>query len=286
MTSRGMRRWDADISMTAAAAREQTPERLTNPYDPSPIDLTIFVSCYNEADYIVNTLDTVCAAAREVGRSFEIIVIDDGSKDNSRDIVRDYIAAHPDDQIILRANRNNQGLAQNFIDGAFLGRGKYYRLICGDNSEPKETVVKILSAIGQADIIIPYYTSSDGKGLRREVISKTYTAIINLITGYRLHYYNGLAVHLRHNVMRCHPNTRGFGFQAELLCLLLDLGFTAKEVPMVVVERRVGRSNALTLRNLISVSHTIFEIFARRLSRYIYGDYRRIGTDGSSHEGR
>lgn len=279
MKSRGYMRWDADITLSDASGREQQAERLTNPYDPNPLDLTIFVSCYNEAPYIINTLDTVCQAVSEVGLNFEIIVIDDCSKDNSRELVRNYIASHPDRRIMLRANKHNQGLAQNFIDGAFLGRGKYYRLICGDNSEPKDTIVKILNTIGQADIIVPYYTSSEGKGVRREIISKSYTAIINTLTGNKLHYYNGLAVHLRHNVMRYHPNTRGFGFQAELLCLLIDLGFTVQEVSMVVVERRVGRSNALTLRNLISVAHTIFEIFARRLSRYIYGDFRHIDSD-------
>jgi hypothetical protein len=41
--------------------------------------------------------------------------------------------------------------------------------------------------------------------------------LVNLVTGNRLHYYNGLAVHLGHNVMRWHPNTRGFGFQADIL---------------------------------------------------------------------
>jgi len=58
-----------------------------------------------------------------------------------------------------------------------------------------------------------------------------YTFIINAITGNKIHYYNGLAVHLRHNVMRWHTNTRGFGFQAEILCLLIDLGFTHKQFP-------------------------------------------------------
>jgi hypothetical protein len=77
-------------------------------------------------------------------------------------------------------------------------------------------------------------------------------------------------VHLRHNVMRWHPNTRGFGFQADILCLLLDLGFSHKEVPVVTVEQRRGKSNALTFRNLISVAHTLIEIGNRRLSNRLY----------------
>jgi dolichol-phosphate mannosyltransferase len=277
--SRGLLQWDAEIVMTDAARHLHDAVRLTNPYDEAPIDLTIFVSCYNEAPYIVGTLDNVCAAAHEARLSFEIIVIDDGSSDDSLAVVRDYINRHPDQKITLRANRINKGLAQNYVDGAFLGAGKYYRLICGDNAEPKETIVTVLESIGSADIIVPYYVSTEGKGFRRELISKVYTGLINLITGNRIHYYNGLAVHLRSNVMRWHPNTRGFGFQAEILCMLIDLGFTYHQVPVSMVERRQGQSNALTFRNMLSVAHTISEIFIRRISNYVHSRRPEAGND-------
>lgn len=256
--------------MTAAAARFRDEAAVTRPYEDSPLDMTFFVSCYNESEHIAETLDTICAAAKEVDLSFEAVVIDDGSRDDSRDVVRAYIAAHPDDNILLRANKKNKGLAQNYIDGAFIGRGKYYRLICGDTSEPKDSVVKILREVGSADCIVPYYIETAGRSLGRRVISRSYTFIINKITGNSIHYYNGLAVHLRHNVMRWHTNTRGFGFQAEILCLLLDLGFTYKEVPVIAHEKRQGKSNALNLRNILSVAHTVIEIANRRISSLVY----------------
>jgi glycosyltransferase involved in cell wall biosynthesis len=267
--------WDAEITMGPAAAEIHDAGRLTSPYDRDPLDLTVFVSCYNEAAYIINTLDTISDAAREVGLRCEIIVIDDGSWDNSRQLIADYIAAHPEERIILRANRLNKGLAQNYVDGAFLGRGKYYRLICGDNAEPRDSIVTVFKAIGQADIIVPYYMTSEGKSLKRRMISGTFTAIVNSITGNRFHYYNGLAVHLRHNVLRWHSGTRGFGFQADLLCQLVDLGFTYQEIPIITIEQREGKSNALTVRNLLSVTHTLIEIFNRRLSNRLYRQKRR-----------
>jgi glycosyltransferase involved in cell wall biosynthesis len=262
--------------MTAAASQSRGGVSTARPYDDAPIDLTYFVSCYNEAAHITETLDTICEAAKEAGLSFEVLVIDDGSKDNSREVVREYIANHPSENILLRANHRNKGLAQNYVDGAFIGRGRYYRLICGDSSEPKDSVVAVLRAIGDADCIVPYYLSVQGKSAKRRLISSAYTFIINAITGNRIRYYNGLAVHLRHNVMRWHTNTKGFGFQAEILCLLLDLGFTYKEVPIVAHEKRQGKSNALTVRNLLSVAHTIIEIANRRISRLVY----RTGDDG------
>ncbi len=269
-SSGGRQFWDAEITLTQAAAQLRDPALMTAPYDSDPLDLTVFVSCYNESEYIIPTIETVIDAARAAGLRHEILVIDDGSRDNSRQLVADYIASHPAENVVLRANRFNKGLAQNYMDGAFLGRGKYYRLICGDNAEPRESILAVFKAIGQADIIIPYYTSSEGKGLRRRLISSTYTAIVNLMTGNRLHYYNGLAVHLRYNVMRWHPNTRGFGFQADILCLLMDLGFSYLEVPIITVEQRRGGSNALTLRNFLSVGHTLVEIANRRISNRVY----------------
>ena len=262
--------WDADIVLSAAAQTLHSAAQLTAPYDGSPLDLTIFVSCYNEEDYIRNTLETIRQVMSELTLSYEIIVIDDVSKDNSAQIVEKYIAAHPEMNIVLRKNKHNKGLAQNYFDAAFLGKGKYYRLLCGDNSEPISSIKAVFSEIGSADILVPYYMTSEGKSAKRQLISKTYTMIVNTITGYKFHYYNGLHVHLRYNVMRWHPNTHGFGFQADLLCLLLDQGFTYKEIPITMIEQRSGKSNAITFKNLLSVAHTLLEIFLRRISHRVY----------------
>ena len=270
MTSRGRAFWDAEIVISPSAAQLHEGQRLIRPYDDAPLDLTVFVSCYNESDHIIGTLDAVRRAAAEAGLGYEIIVIDDGSRDNSRQLVADYILSHPEDRIVLRANRANKGLAQNYFDAAFLGIGRYYRLICGDNAEPVESISAVFKAIGEADIIVPYYEASAGRSWQRRLLSSGYTGLINLMTGNRLHYYNGLAVHLRHNVMRWHPSTRGFGFQADILCQLLDLGFTYRELPIRMVEQRRGKSNAMTFRNLLSVAHSLFEIANRRLSNRLY----------------
>jgi glycosyltransferase involved in cell wall biosynthesis len=260
-----------EVSMTPAAAQLHEVATVISPATDAALDLTIFISCYNEAPYIIDTLETVHSAFSEVGGvSYEIIVIDDCSKDRSAELVEGYIRGYPDERILLRRNKVNRGLAQNYMDAAFLGKGKYYRLICGDNAEPKDTMIAVFREIGKADMIIPYYVSSEGKSLYRRLLSNTFSRLVNAIGGFRLHYYNGLAVHLRYNVMRWHPNTRGFGFQADIICMLLDHGFSYKEVPVRTVERKGGDSRALTFRNLLSVAHTLVELFFRRLSRLAY----------------
>jgi glycosyltransferase involved in cell wall biosynthesis len=262
----------ADVTMTPAAEHFHSIGKAEAPAQLAPLDLTVFISCYNEEQYIVPTIQTVRDALDEVGSiSYEIIVVDDCSTDGSSALVRSYIAAHPDERVLLRTNRVNRGLAQSYLDAAFVGKGKYYRLICGDNAEPQATMVSVFREIGNADMIIPYYVTTEGKNLYRRFLSNAYTALVNLISGLRLHYYNGLAVHLRHNVMRWHSNTRGFGFQADLICLLLNQGFSFKEVPVKTIERRVsGSSNALTLKNMLSVAHTLIDLIFRRIANWVY----------------
>lgn len=256
--------------MTPAAAQLHNADSVLAPGHDCPLDLTIFVSCYNEKPYIIQTLDTLRAALAELNFTYEIIVIDDCSRDGSADLVTEYIRAHPDDRLLLRRNKINIGWAQNFIDAAFLGKGKYYRIICGDASEPKSTMVKVFQQIGTADIIIPYYVTNEGRGWHRGFLSNTYTGLVNLISGFHLKYYNGLPVHLRYNVMRWHSNTRGFGFQADIICLLLEQGFTFKEVPVFAVEQKGGKSTALTLKNVLSIGHTLFDIAIRRIANRFY----------------
>lgn len=261
----------ADVTMTAAARQLYSMEDVVAPGQQALLDLTIFIPCYNEREFIAKTIETACEALKEIGTiSYEIIVVDDCSRDGSSELVKNYIASHPDERIVLRANKINRGLAQNYIDIACVGRGKYYRLICGDDAEPKETMLAVFREIGQADMIIPYYESNEGKSFYRRSLSVIYTAIVNFVSGFRLHYYNGLAVHLRYNVIRWHPNTRGFGFQADIICMLLDQGFSYKEVPVKSIERRSGGSNALTVRNALSVAHTLVDLIFRRIANLVY----------------
>ena len=110
---------------------------------PSPpikeeVDITIVVTCYNEEAFIVDTLETVVGALHEAGCSYEIVVVDDCSRDNSAQRIRDYIQSHPEHSIQLRVNELNRGLANNYVEAAFLGKGKYYRLCCGDNPNRKK----------------------------------------------------------------------------------------------------------------------------------------------------
>lgn len=251
-----------------------TPSRPPGPVPAGvreELDLTMFVPCYNEEERITGTLETIKAAMTEVPCTYEVIVVDDGSKDRTCEKVAEFQRQNPGLPVHLRRNPRNLGLARGFVETSFHGRGRYYRLVCGDNVEPKETMVTLLRMMGQADLVLPYYPVLPGKSALRRALSKTFTFLVDLLSGYSIKYYNGCALYRRFHVMRWAPYNYGFGFQADLITMLLDEGASVVQIPVSGLHYvKEGGRSPLNFRNFVSTGHTLFEIFLRRVQRMLY----------------
>jgi glycosyltransferase involved in cell wall biosynthesis len=226
------------------------------------MQISFIVACYNEEPNVIGAIEKVHKAATDLGLTHEILVFDDCSKDGTSRVVSEFIQKFPAVPVQLFQNKVNKGVAYNFVEGAFQGKGEYCRLICGDNIEPLETHKTILKDIGKFDMIIPYYEVIKGRSLLRHVISKGFTKVVNAISGFSLKYYNGCPLVKRADVMRWHVEATGLGYQAELIIRLLRQGRTYTEVA-VIGDDREG-SVSFRLRNVLSVCHTVLKIILAR----------------------
>jgi glycosyltransferase involved in cell wall biosynthesis len=227
------------------------------------VEISFMVPCLNEEEHVVGAIETIMSVMTRVGCSYEILVFDDGSRDNTTGVVTAFQSAHPQAPVRLFCNKKNRGLAYNFVEGAFQGRGHYYRVVPGDNVEPAETIEQIIRARGTAEIIVPHFVEIRNRPFLRAVMSRLYTWLVNLASGYRLRYYNGNPLYLRFHVMRFHVECSGFGYQAEFLTRLIYQGATIKVLPVIAIDRE--GSAAITVRNLLSVAHSLITIALRRL---------------------
>lgn len=231
--------------------------------EPTSVDITFFIPCYNEEPNVIGAVEKLVHACGVLGLTYEILVFDDASTDATGEVVRRYQAAHPDLPLRLFTCPVNNGVARNFVEGAFQGRGIDYRLVCGDNVEPIETHLGILARRGEADIIVPYFTTIHGRRAYRHLLSHVYTWLVNLISGNALRYYNGCPIFKRYDVLRWHVEVTGLGYQAEFLTRLLREGKSYVEVPLVGSDREGSAS--FTLRNVLSVGHSLLKIGLSRL---------------------
>jgi glycosyltransferase involved in cell wall biosynthesis len=229
----------------------------------SSVDVTFFVPCYNEERNVLGVLDKLVAAARILDLTYEILVFDDASIDATSDLVRQFQAARPEVPVRLFQLPANRGVARNFVEGAFQGRGQYYRLICGDDVEPLETHLQILRMRGKADIVVPYFTTIHGRTTYRAALSRLYTILVNAITRNRLRYYNGCPLYHRFDVLRFHIEATGFGYQAEFLTRLLREQRSYVEVALTASDR--PGSGSVNARNFLSVAHSLLKMWLGRV---------------------
>ena len=235
------------------------------------IELSILIPCLNEELNVQGALTTVCAAAKDVGCSYEVLVMDDGSTDATFQKACEFRDQHPDLPIRVHRNPRNRGFGGCFYDGASLTSGKYYRICCGDNVEPVATLKKIFGSMGKADIIAPYHPSVPDRSMGRKLLSSTYTVLVNTLSGYHLKYYNGCALVRREDVLKCKSRSDGFGFQANMITQMLDGGATILEFPVDSTERQTGSSKALTLKSQVQTAKVLIGILSRRVQRLSRG---------------
>jgi len=252
-------------------------EGLAHHFDPfggQRPKLSVVAPCYNEEACLDVLYRRVSEAARQVaGDSYEVVLIDDGSRDRSVELVRGFMARHEALHVVMRINRQGKGLAQNYFDGAFMGCGTYYRLVYGSNSEPVETMVDIFRSIGDADIVVPYYLDRLKRDEYLSFGGKLFNGFINLITGNRITCYTAQHMHLRYNVMRWHSDVLGQAFQLDLLCQLLALDFTCKQVPCRAVSTP-NHYDSTGFRKFLSYAHAVLNIVFRRIARFMYARHR------------
>ena len=223
---------------------------------PVRATLSIVIPAYNEAANILGTLDNVSAAVASAGVDAEIIVIDDGSSDRTAALVTANAAQFPNVRLLI--NERNMGFGATYRRGVEAATGAYIVMVHGDNAWGAATLRDLFSRVGDADIVIGYTRNMwQSRTFARTVISKTFTRLVNAITGRRLQYYNGLQVHRADVLKGMTIQSSGFGFQPEVLVKALAQTNTLIEVPMDLREREHGESKAFRWKNAVDVYDTL-----------------------------
>ncbi len=132
--------------------------------------------------------------------------------------------------------------------------------------------------------MIPYYPDVAGKSAFRLALSRCYTALVNGLSGHKVHYYNGSVLCRRYQAMRWSPHNHGFtGFLADLITQLLAEGASYTEVAVVGVHvAKDHKATPLTFHNFFSTGLTLVGIFTRRLSYAIYRQQIRLHAPAAS----
>lgn len=219
---------------------------------------SFIVPALNEEGVVEMVVRDIWSIVDRLVETYEIILIDDGSTDRTG-LIMDRLAAELPRLRVIH-NETNTGLGASYQRGVREAKLDYVMMLCGDGGLPAASLPSIIANIGAADIVVPFMTNlKEIKTPMRYLISRSYTHLLNWLSGQRLHYYNGLPVHRRAFLDQIAMTSSGFGFQGEILVKLLKSGCTYIQVGVLGAET-TNKTSVFRVRNLLSVTRTLLKL--------------------------
>jgi dolichyl-phosphate beta-glucosyltransferase len=218
---------------------------------PSPA-YSIVLPAYNESERIAATIEKIFAFAAQQGWQVEIIVVDDGSSDDTAEVVRRCAATRPG--VRLLQNPGNRGKGYSVRHGMLQAQGEILLFSDADLSSPIAEAEKLFAAIAAgADIAIGSRWLNTQLQLRRQplyrqLLGRAFNLALRLILGLQFEDTQcGFKAFTRSAAQAVFPlqKIERWGFDPELLYLARRLHLRVAEVPVAWAHREGTRINPL-----------------------------------------
>lgn len=223
--------------------------------------LSVVIPALNEEANIADAAREAVSAMGQRFSDYELLLFDDGSTDRTAAIM-DRLAAEDPRHVRVTHNPHPNNLGGVYRQGVQLATMEYLLMVPGDNENPAHALQAPFDAIGSADVVIPYPTNSQVRGVGRHLLSRTYVTLLNTLFGLHIRYFNGTVIHRTENLKAITIDTSSFAYQTEVLLKLLCMGKSYVEVPIQIDPPKPGRrSRALRWKNCVQVGETIGRLY-------------------------
>jgi dolichyl-phosphate beta-glucosyltransferase len=213
---------------------------------------SIVIPAYNESARLGATLEKVLAYVHAQGWDAEVIVVNDGSRDNTAEIVRSFAAKDP--ALRLVENPGNRGKGYSVRNGMLNARGSIVLFSDADLSSPIEEAPKLFEALERgADIAIGSRwlraeTQTQRQPLHRQLFGRIFNLVLRLTLGLQFADTQcGFKAFKQTAVQAIFPLQRieRWGFDPEILFLARKFKFRVQEVPVAWAHREGTSINPL-----------------------------------------
>lgn len=205
------------------------------------LSLSIIIPAYNEEKRLPSTLDRVLEYLKGTDFSpVEILVVDDGSKDGTVELVKRYAAQSP--LIRLVSNPGNRGKGYAVRNGMLKATGEWRLFTDSDLSAPIEELEKLIAAAKEHNAKVTFGSRALDRALvtrhqplAREFSGRFFNLIMRKFTGlpfldtqcgFKLYHATAAQAVFTRQLLD------GFGFDVEDLFLAQKFGFKSVEVPV------------------------------------------------------
>ena len=236
------------------------------------VSVSIVVPCFNEVESIPNLADHLVRTAREMDwYDLEFVFVDDGSSDDTFDVLSDYFSSWDNARIV--GHEHNKGLMAAVMTGAKMARGEIICSIDSDCTYDPTTLVDLLPHLDEGVGMVtgsPYHP--EGAILNvptwRVWISYSASWLYRNILQNRIYCYtSSFRAYRKSAIADIELQNSGFVGTTEILWKLEQNGWQIKEVPSVLSVRQFGQSKIRIVQ--VTIDHL------KMMARILLSKFRR-----------
>ena len=219
--------WPPDGSQPPAVETHDAPE------------LSVVIPVHDEQDNVEPLYEALTSSLEELGRTYEVIVVDDGSTDDTyRRLAR---LASVDTRLRLVKLRRNYGQTAAMAAGFDHARGEVIVPMDGDLQNDPDDIGRLLEKIDEGYDVVSGWRSDRRDGFMRRLPSRVANWLIGRVTGVRLHDYGCTLKAYRAEIVH---ETRLYGEMHRFLpALAYEAGARITEIPVQHHPRASGKSS-------------------------------------------
>lgn len=236
---------------------------------PGAPELSVVVPGYNEAERLPRSLERVVPWLEDSGRAFELVLVDDGSRDQTLEVMREWEARHRAIRVVYQ--RPNRGKGRALATGVAVTRGALVLVSDADFSTPIQELDKLEAALqAGADVAIgsrarpgshievpqPFYRVLGGRALNIAIQALALPGIWDTQCGFKL-FRGDLGREVFGSLQ-----TDGFAYDVEVLWRARRHGCRIVEVP--VVWRHMEDSRVAPFRHSFQILRDVAALRFRR----------------------
>jgi dolichol-phosphate mannosyltransferase len=216
--------------------------------------VSVVVPSFNEQENVIPLIEGITKA---IGKkySFEIIIVDDASKDNTQKLLQ--ATALKNNNVVAVFREGIRGIWSAQLDGINLSRGNIIVFMDADLSHPPEKIPKLLEYIPEYDFVSAsrYIAGGGMKGIPPKHLFSTnlFNRIIRLILGTKATDFTGVFHAIKKDkLMQILPKSEALAgeFDLDLLYYADKKKLKLKEVPFTYIYRVGGKSKSRRMRKL------------------------------------
>jgi glycosyltransferase involved in cell wall biosynthesis len=221
--------------------------------------LSVFLPCHNEEHNLARVIDNFCSKLDRFAEAYEIIVVDDGSRDRTGEIA-DQLAAS-DARVRAIHHAVNRGYGGAVISGLKAASMPYVLLCDGDGQFDAGELAQLVPMTRDYDVVVGRRVRRADRLVRR-LNGQAWTALVRLLFGIKISDVDcGFKLFAREYTRDLDLSARGAMISTELMVKLAARGARICEVDVEHLPRLAGEQSGASLKVILRAFAELFRLY-------------------------